>query len=174
MEKREALIDGINMLRAVCVHSLSDMELLIHTMYSEQRANLRTLKSAKCHGHPLAHMTKGILIRARFYKHLALSFPEFAADLTEFVDNTCFKTYFGIDENGRIDAAFKRDDGSDDGGDDPDVIRWRWNRLEESRPTKAVRCCCRLQRRCCSANMKERPLPWLRSRARVTWSIQMY
>ena len=66
MEKREALIDGINMLRAVCVHSLSDMELLIHRMYLEQRANLRTLKSAKCHGHSLAHMTKVILIRARF------------------------------------------------------------------------------------------------------------
>merc|ERR1711860_300822 len=67
-----------------------------------------------------AHMTKGILIRARCYKHLALSYPEFASDLTEFVDHTCFKTYYGIDENGQIDAAFKHDDGSDDGGEDLD------------------------------------------------------
>ena len=119
-EKREALIDGINMLRAVCAHSLSDVELLLHTMFLEQRANLRTAKSAKSHGHSLAHMTKGLLIRARFYKHLALSYPEFAGDLTQFVDLTCFKTYFGIDAYGRIDAGFKRDDGSDDGGDDAD------------------------------------------------------
>jgi len=136
MEQRNALVDGITYLRAVCAYPPHDLQVILQTMYMEQRAKLRTNRVA-CRGHNAAtpgHIAKAVLLRAQVYNHLLHSFPMFKEELQAFIDHSCYKQFYGVSVTGEVDENFSPEKSDEEGDSDGEKVGGKEASSYRSRP----------------------------------------
>ena len=114
---REALCDGIRILRSACSAAKTSDELykLLETLYFEQTCGMRnTLKSktGKAGGGDLQYILRGLVLRQSFYNYVNISFPKLQDSISHYGTWKFYNKRCGMTEGGHFTTA--QDGNSDD------------------------------------------------------------
>ena len=123
LEKRNALIDSISVLRTICSQASSNDELyhLMLTVFMEQRCKIRThipcSTRSKNTTTPL-HLVKALVLRRMCLQHVKHTFPEFRELIEPFITGDAYASLFGVNISGQLLPGFVAPDIGGDGSDD--------------------------------------------------------
>lgn len=110
--RRDCLVDGIMVLRAVVAAAASNEELmvLLNTLYWEQVCKMRTtVKSrGKQGGYETVHLMRAVLLRHVFYNYCRQAFPNHQAAIESFGSWQWYAHKYGMTEHGRIQGCTSR------------------------------------------------------------------
>lgn len=124
LEKRNALIDSITVLRTICGQAASNDELytLMQTVFLEQRCKIRAQFQLSTRSKSLAsplHLVKALVLRRMWLQHLKHTFPKFRDLIEPFITGEAYETLFGVTISGQPIPDFVAPDiGGDDSDDD--------------------------------------------------------
>jgi hypothetical protein len=125
LEKRNALIDSITVLRA-CMQATTcedDLQYVLHALFMEQRCGIRkTMKTASGSNQTTpANTVKALLARRSLWAHLKALFPKFEAILQYYSSFAYYADAYGVDSSGSRNSSFESTNDSDnDAEDQPD------------------------------------------------------
>ena len=114
---RDALCDGISILRYACYATKTSDELykLLETLYFEQTCRMRNTlktKTSKAGGGDLQHVLRGLVLRQSFYNYVNISFQKLQDSISHYGTWKFYNKRCGMTEGGHFTTA--QDGNSDD------------------------------------------------------------